>query len=122
MVRYINNNYKYDIATMNPALSTALQSWSRPKLITITVILLVIHIGVFLMGAFVAPSMFHASKVPGTVCTKEKSMPTWYQDQASDSTRCLPTSEANGNQISSLNESLLAFRFPASGTKVRKKS
>ena len=60
-----------DIAKMNPALSTALQSWSRRKLLIIVSFLIAAHIAVFFMGVIVAPSMFHDANVPGTVCVKQ---------------------------------------------------
>ena len=60
-----------DIAKMNPALSTALQSWSRRKLLIIVSFLIAAHIAVFFMGVIVAPSMFHDAEVPGTVCVKQ---------------------------------------------------
>ena len=63
----LNNNYcyykRYDIAKMNPAMSTALQSWSKAKLVAVVAFLALLHVGVFLIGATVAPSMFHDSKV-----------------------------------------------------------
>ena len=63
----LNNNYcyykRYDIAKMNPAMSTALQSWSRPKLVSVGVLLFLLHLGVFLMGVALAPSMFHDAQV-----------------------------------------------------------
>ena len=59
----INNNYYYDIAKMNPALSTALQSWSRSKLLAIAGLLLALHVGVFFIGGAIAPTMFHHEKV-----------------------------------------------------------
>ena len=64
MKRYI---LKYDLAKMNPSFSTSLQSWSRSKLLTITLVLLVLHGLAFFLGVFMAPNMFHESKVPGTV-------------------------------------------------------
>ena len=78
---------------MNPALSTALQSWSRRKLLLIVSFLIAAHIAVFFMGVLVAPSMFHDANVPGTVCVKQTPSPesklgetvtTWYQEQASE--------------------------------------
>ena len=48
---------------MNPAMSTALQSWSKAKLVAVVAFLALLHVGVFLIGATVAPSMFHDSKV-----------------------------------------------------------
>lgn len=115
--KVINNNYKYDIATMNPALSTALQSWSRPKLLGIVAILAVLHVGVFFMGVVFAPEMFHDAKVPGTVCVKNQENPnTWYDGQATETTRCLPLGDEG--RVESLKDSLLAFRFPSDKTQV----
>jgi len=122
----VNNNsyYKYDIAKMNPALSTALQSWSRRKLLIIVSFLIAAHIAVFFMGVIVAPSMFHDANVPGTVCVKQdppesnsgsSTLTTWYQEQASETTRCLPM-ETSNPKVDSLSESLLAFRFPTDET------
>ena len=109
---------------MNPALSTALQSWSRRKLIITVGFLIAAHIAVFFMGVIVAPSMFHDANVPGTVCVKQnipsdsKSATTWYQEQASETTRCLPM-ETSNPKVDSLHESLIAFRFPTEETEVR---
>ena len=115
---------------MNPALSTALQSWSRRKLLITVSFLMIAHIAVFFMGVLVAPSMFHDANVPGTVCVKQdppdsnsnsQTVTTWYQEQASETTRCLPM-ETSNPKIDSLSESLLAFRFPTDETQVRKYS
>ena len=43
---------------------------------------------------------------------------TWYQEQASETTRCLPM-ETSNPKVDSLSESLLAFRFPTDETTVR---
>merc|ERR1712223_1980569 len=73
------------------------------------------------MGVIVAPSMFHDANVPGTVCVKQnipsdsKSATTWYQEQASETTRCLPM-ETSNPKVDSLHESLIAFRFPTEET------
>ena len=121
MKRYI---LKYDLAKMNPSFSTSLQSWSRSKLLTITLVLLVLHGLAFFLGVFMAPNMFHESKVPGTVCVWTSSADannTWYKETASEATRCVPMESSSLPKVDSLDQSLLAFRFPTDQTKVNTK-
>ena len=124
MKRYI---LKYDLAKMNPSFSTSLQSWSRSKLLTITLVLLVLHGLAFFLGVFMAPNMFHESKVPGTVCVwteannvsgASETSNTWYKETASEATRCVPMESSSLPKVDSLEQSLLAFRFPTDQTKV----
>ena len=115
---------KYDLAKMNPSFSTSLQSWSRSKLLTITLVLLVLHGLAFFLGVFMAPNMFHESKVPGTVCVWTSSADannTWYKETASEATRCVPMESSSLPKVDSLDQSLLAFRFPTDQTKVNTK-
>ena len=114
---------KYDLAKMNPSFSTSLQSWSRSKLLTITLVLLVLHGLAFFLGVFMAPNMFHESKVPGTVCvwTSSAANNTWYKETASEATRCVPMESSSLPKVDSLDQSLLAFRFPTDQTKVNTK-
>ena len=83
-----NNNYDYDLAKMNPAFSTALQTWSRSRLLSVVATLLLLHVAAFFLGVLVAPTMFHDSEVPGTVCRKELDDNSWYD--GTDHTRCMP--------------------------------
>ena len=84
-----NNNYEdFDLAKMNPAFSTALQTWSRSRLLSVVATLLLLHVAAFFLGVLVAPTMFHDSEVPGTVCRKELEDNSWYD--GTDHTRCMP--------------------------------
>ena len=73
-----------------------------------------------------APNMFHESKVPGTVCVWTSSADaavnnTWYKETASEATRCVPMESSSLPKVDSLDQSLLAFRFPTDQTKVNTK-
>ena len=85
--KVLENNNNYDIANMNPAFSTSLQTWSRSKLLGVVLILLVLHVTAFFLGVLVAPTMFHDAEVQGTVCKKDLDL-SWYE--GTDHTRCLP--------------------------------
>ena len=98
------NNNNYDIATMNPAFSTALQTWSRSKLLSVAALLLVLHVAAFFMGVLVAPNMFHNAEVQGTVCKKELDL-SWYE--GTDHTRCMPMQQPKVGQTCLFNEFIL---------------
>lgn len=78
-------------------------------------LLLALHAGVFLIGAFVTPTMFHDAHIPGTVCVLQgDATATWYKDSASEGQTCVPAE----SKVESLDASLLAFRFPTENSKV----
>ena len=117
MKRYVIN---YDLAKMNPSFSTSLQSWSRSKLISISCFLIVLHGAAFFIGVL-TPNMFHESNVPGAVCTlpsnRSSEAATWYNKAVSEAVPCIPL-ESSSSKVESLEQTLLAFRFPTDATKV----
>ena len=71
-----------------------------------------------LMSDSVSHSLWNKEALWNSLNLGSSTLTTWYQEQASETTRCLPM-ETSNPKVDSLSESLLAFRFPTDKTTVR---
>ena len=75
-----------------------------------------LHALAFVFGLLYAPQMFHHNELLGALCKEEHVASTWYQDSPSSIGGCTPVNLFD--EVSSLEDLTISFRFPSEETKV----
>ena len=76
-----------------------------------------LHALAFIFGVLYAPNLFHHSELLGALCKEEQLPTTWYESGSSSHAGCTPVNLFE--EVSSLEDLTITFRFPSEETKVR---
>ncbi|TRY75853.1 hypothetical protein TCAL_00615 [Tigriopus californicus] len=100
---------------MNQPLGTLVQKWPRGLVICVWGFILSLHCLMFVLGALLAPQMFHEAHHEGTSCQQPKNgPPTWYSNSTSTG-NCIPLQPG---ERAALGRVITSFRFPRAGDEV----
>eukprot|EP00095_Tigriopus_kingsejongensis_P004819 maker-scaffold769_size100554-snap-gene-0.17 protein:Tk04819 transcript:maker-scaffold769_size100554-snap-gene-0.17-mRNA-1 annotation:"protein wntless" len=100
---------------MNLPQSTLIQSWPRWVAVGVWICILSLHALMFLLGALLAPELFHESLYEGSTCQQARNgPPTWYSNETSDG-NCIPLAKDERAPLGSV---ITSFRFPRSEDEV----